>query len=174
TPAPPRIIRIAPRTGRRFEMESVADQNAILVTGGIILNISNVDKFGILDIEADNLVIWARGDPQQFFQKLQSGQGESTRESEFFLSGNVVLRATVDHEERILRADQLYYDVGRNVAVAVSADVEFRDKMFPESLHFKADEVFQIGPDEFRAVKAEVFSSRLPSDPGLKIVMGEA
>src|SRR6266704_1099299 len=42
-PAPPpmRAIRIAPRTGRRFEMETVADRT-FLVTGGIILNVTNV------------------------------------------------------------------------------------------------------------------------------------
>src|SRR5262245_3911407 len=54
TPAPVRSIQIAPRTGRRFEMETVADKT-FLVTGGIILNISNVEHLGIIDIEADNL-----------------------------------------------------------------------------------------------------------------------
>lgn len=173
-PAPPRVLRIAPRTGRRFEMESIPGQNAVLITGGIILNVSNVERFGILDMEADNVVIWTKGDSQQVFQNLQSGQGESSRESEFYLSGNVVLRAGIGKEERTLRADELYYDVSRNVAVAISAVVEFRDKMVPEPLFFKADEVFQLGPSEFRAVGAEVFSSRLPSDPGLKLVLGEA
>src|SRR5262245_43778091 len=65
TPPPARILRIAPRTGRRFEMETVADKT-FLVTGGIILNISNVEHLGIIDVEADNLVIWTKGDTQQF------------------------------------------------------------------------------------------------------------
>ncbi len=173
-PAPPRVLRIAPRTGRWFEMESIAGQNAVLVTGGIILNVSSVDHFGVLDMEADSAVIWTKGDSQQFFQKLQSGQSESSRESEFYLSGNVVLRTGIGNEERVLRADQLYYDVSRNVAVATLATLELRDKNIPEPLFFKADEVFQLGPSEFRAVKAEIFSSRLPSDPGLKLYVGEA
>jgi hypothetical protein len=172
-PAPPRIIRIAPRTGRRFEMESVADQNAILVSGGVIVTISNVERFGILDIEADNVVIWTKGDSQQFFQKLQSGQGETTRESEFYMSGNVILRARVENEDRKVMCDKLYYDVHRNVAIAVAAEVEFHEKGIPDALHLKADEVFQINPDEFKAVRAEIFSSRLPSDPGLKVYIGE-
>ncbi len=172
--APPRVLRIAPRTGQRFQMESIPGQNAILVTGGVILNVNNVERFGIIDMEADNVVIWTKGDSQQFFQNLQSGQGESSRESEFYLSGNVVLRSAIGTEERTLRADELYYDVGRNVAVAITAVVEFRDKIIPQPLFFKADEVFQLGPSEFRAVQAEVFSSRLPSDPGLKLVLGEA
>lgn len=173
-PAPPRVLRIAPRTGRRFDMESIAGQNAVLITGGIMLNVSNVDHFGVLDLEADSAVIWTKGDSQQLFQNLQSGQGESSRESEFFLSGNVVLRAGIGKEERILRADQLYYDVGRNVAIATLATLELRDKRFPEPLFFKAAEVFQLGASEFRAARAEIFSSRLPSDPGLKLYIGEA
>lgn len=173
-PAPPRILRIAPRTGKRFEMETLAEHNALLVTGGIILQIMNVDRFGILDIEADNLIIWARGDANQFLQNLQSGQGETARESEFYLSGNVVLRAGREGEQRVLRAEELYYDVARNVAIAVAADLELLDNRLPDAVHFKADELYQLGPDEFKAVRAEVFSSRLPSDPGLTLFMGAA
>lgn len=173
-PAPPRVLRIAPRTGGRFEMESIASQNAVLVTGGIILSVSNVERFGILDIEADSAVIWTKGDSQQFLQNLQTGQGETNRESEFYLSGNVVLRMGTGKEERVMRADQIYYDVGRNVAIATAASLELRDKNFPEPLFFKADEVFQLGPSEFRAAHAEIFSSRLPSDPGLKLYVREA
>ncbi len=174
TSAPPRILRIAPRTGKRFEMETLAEHNALLVTGGIILQILNVERFGILDIEADNLIIWARGDANQFWQNLQSGQGETSRESEFYLSGNVVLRAGREGEQRVLRADELYYDVSRNVAVAVAADLELFDRRLPDAVHFRADELYQLGPDDFKAVRAEVFSSRLPSDPGLTIFMGAA
>lgn len=174
SPAPPRILRIAPRTGKRFEMETLAEHNAILVTGGIILQISNVDRLGILDIEADNLIIWARGDANQFWRNLQSGQGETSQESEFYLSGNVVLRAGREGEQRVLRADELYYDVSRNVAIAVAADLELLDPRLPDAVHFRADELYQLGPSDFKAIRAEVFSSRLPSDPGLTVFMGAA
>src|SRR3954468_2808059 len=50
--APPHVLRLAPRTGRRFEMEFINDQKALLVTGGVILTISNLQREGILDIEA--------------------------------------------------------------------------------------------------------------------------
>src|SRR5262249_11234222 len=44
----------------------------------------------------------------------------------------------------------------------------------PDPMHFKADEIYQLGPNDFKAIRAEVFSSRLPSDPGLKVFMGVA
>jgi len=173
-PGPPRVLRLGPRYGRLFEIDTNIEQKAIIVSGGVILHISNVEKIGLLDIEADNAVIWTKDNPQQFFQNMQGQQGETSRESEFFLSGNVVIRTLVNNEERTLRAEQVYYDVNRNVAVALQAQVKFRQRGFTEALHFKADEVFQINATEFKAVKAEVFSSRLPSDPGLKIVLAEA
>jgi hypothetical protein len=80
----------------------------------------------------------------------------------------------MENQDRVLRADQVYYDVSRNVAVAVSGDIEFREKGIPDAIHMKADELFQVGPNEFKAERAEIFSSRLPSDPGLKILVRQA
>jgi hypothetical protein len=177
-PGPPRVLMLAPRTGKRFEMEYLSDQKALLVTGGVILTISNVEHIGIVDIEADNVVIWTKGDAQAFMQNLQSGQGGESREDEFFMNGNVVMRSGQGKDERVLRADELYYDVRRNVAVAISADLEFRDPQLPDPIHFRADELYQLGrqngSEEFKAIRAEVFSSKLPSDPGLKVFMGVA
>ena len=173
-PPPPRQLRIGPRSGRQFEISSDPEGKAIILTGGVILSISNVEKLGLIDIEADNVVIWTAGNSEQFFRNLNSPQGESSRESEFFLSGNVIIRAALDGQERIIRADQVYYDVRRNVAVAVQGDVEFRRTGVPEPIHFRADEVFQLGPDDFQAEHVEIFSSKLPSDPGLKVVIRQA
>src|SRR5262249_54128239 len=133
TPPPVRSLQIAPRTGRRFEMETVADRT-FLVTGGIIPHINNLEHPRIIPIQADNLVIWTKGDTQEFLRNLQSTQGAPSREDEFYLSGNVVLRAGQGPQERVLRADELYYDVSRNIAVAVSADLELRDKRLPEPM----------------------------------------
>src|SRR5262249_18370968 len=141
---------------------------------GVLLNIRGSDQTQLLDIEADNAVIWTKDDTQKLLQDAQSAQGQSTRDSEFFLSGNVVILTHVGNEDRKIRCDKAYYDTKRSVAVAINADVEFRDKAFTEALHFRADEVFQLNQNDFKAVHAEVFSSRLPSDPGLKIVFAEA
>src|SRR5207253_594357 len=77
-------------------------------------------------------------------------------------------------ESRLLKADEVYYDVGRNVAVAMHADLEFRQPGIPDPVHLKAEELQQLSPVLFKGVKAEVFSSRLPSDPGLTVYVAEA
>jgi hypothetical protein len=173
-PATPRVFRIAPRYGNRFQIDTDPEQKAIIVTGGVLLNIRGTDQTQLLDIEADNAVIWTKGDAQQFVQNVQNAQGQSSRDSEFFLSGNVVILTHVGNEDRKIRCDKAYYDTKRSVAVAIGADVEFHDRAFTEALHFRADQVFQLNENDFKAVRVEVFSSRLPSDPGLKIVFAEA
>ncbi|HLW64560.1 MAG TPA: hypothetical protein VKS79_04510 [Gemmataceae bacterium] len=172
--APPRVFRIAPRYGNKFQIDTDPEQKAILISGGVLLNIRGTEQSELLDIEADNAVIWTKDDAQQFFQNVQTAQGQTSRDSEFFLSGNVVILTHVGNEDRKIRCEKAYYDTKRSVAVAIGADVEFRDKAFTEALHFRAGEVYQLNANDFKAVRVEIFSSRLPSDPGLKIVFAEA
>ena len=77
-------------------------------------------------------------------------------------------------EQRTLRAERVYYDVHRNVAVAVEADLELKRPGLPDALHLRAEELLQVTPTRFEATRAEVFASRLPSDPGLKLVTARA
>jgi hypothetical protein len=174
--APLRRFRIMPRTGAGIQWNTITMPNgeqAMLVTGGIILSVDDVQKFGILDAEADRLVLWVRGESPNMMENFRTADGHMTREIEFYLSGDVVLRRKNGKEVDVLRADELYYDVARNVAVALKADFEFRQPVVPDPIHLKAEEFQQLSPTQFRAVKAEMFASRLPSDPGLKVYVAE-
>src|SRR5262249_28113033 len=100
---------------------------------------------------------------------------QTTRQVEFYLAGNVEIREKTGTDNRLLRADEVYYDVSRNVAVALNADLEFKPRgNIPDPIHMKADELLQLSPTQFQVVRAEVFSSKLPSDPGLKLVVTQA
>src|SRR5204862_1081210 len=125
---PPRILSIAPRTAAPFQTQSfplATGEQAIVVTGGVILTVRNVKQVGIVDMEADKLVFWTKGNTQQLFANMKQPQGQASRELEVYLAGNVEIRSQNDKKENVtLRADQVYYDVGRNVAVATSADLE--------------------------------------------------
>ncbi|MBL8799864.1 MAG: hypothetical protein JNM56_38640 [Planctomycetia bacterium] len=179
-PAPgvPRIISIAPRTSRPFEQQSFtlpSGEKAVVVTGGIILVVRNMQSQEIVDIEADRLVFWTTGNTEELFGNMRRSQGQASRELEFFLAGNVEIRQqSQPTDQRVMRADEVYYDVGRNVAVAVSADLELKRPGLADPLHLKADELLQLSPTMYEAVRAEVFSSKTPSDPGLKITMAQA
>jgi hypothetical protein len=177
--SPPRSLIIRSRSsekpqGKLFPMGN--GENAFVVTNGVILTVTNAnEKLHLVDIEADRLVFWTRGNPQDMFNNMR-GAGETRNSSslEFFLSGNVVIRNESKQETQVIRANEVYYDVGRNVAIALKANLEVSQKRLPQPLHVQGEEIFQLGPKLFKASHTEVFSTVLPSDPGLKIVVSEA
>jgi hypothetical protein len=174
---PERQFTIVPRSsagGFQAQTMNINGEKVLVVTSGVILAVRNVENVGLLDMEGDRLVAW--GDVDQLNNMLHGTQGRS-RQLEFYLSGNVEIRERTGlpgrQETRTLYAHEVYYDVGRNVALAYQADLEFKQPGLPDPVHLRAEEVQMLSPFNFRAVHAETFSSRLPSDPGLKIVATE-
>jgi hypothetical protein len=176
--APPRQISIVPRTSAPIQSQSFPLENgetAIVVTSGVILTVRSAeDKVGLVDIEADRLVFWTRGDTQKIFNNLRTPQGESSRQLEFYLAGNVEIRQQAGKEIRLLRADEVFYDASRHTAIALRADLEVPLPGLPDPLHLRAQEIQELSTTQFRALGAQVFSSHLPSDPGLKVESAEA
>src|SRR5262249_4605937 len=144
-------------------------ETAVVITGGVILHVGLSAPGELLDIEADRLVFWTRGNTQQLISGLRSQEGQTSRELEFYLAGNVEIRQKQNKEIRTLRAEEVFYDVGRSTAVALHADYQFKQVGVPDPVHVRAEELLQLSQTEFKILKAEVFSSKLPSDPGLKV-----
>ena len=175
-------ISIGPRTGMPFDVKSSltpSGEQVWLVTGGVILNIRDQQTGAIYDIEADRLVFWTRGESPLFGPNPQPQDSPSQRQLEFYLSGNVEIRKQHNvpnkpPESRILRADEVYYDISRSVAIAVRADLEFKEPTMPDPVHFKADELLRLSPTQWQVLRGEVFSSKLASDPGFKIYFARA
>src|SRR5262249_46615036 len=59
-------------------------------------------------------------------------------------------------------------------AVAVSADLELRRANLKDPFHLKAEELLQLSPTLYESTRAVVYSSKLPSDPGLKVYLTQA
>jgi hypothetical protein len=174
---PNRQFTVQPRTSEGFDPKSFPlpnGEHVVVVNGGVILLVKTATGNGLLDIEADRLVFWTRGNPNEMMNKMRSSEGQKSNEMEFFLAGNVVILSQSGQEVRRLQADEVYYDVGRNVAVAMHADLEFKQPGIQEPIHLKAEEMLKLSEDKYRGLKAEIFSSKLPSDPGLKIYVREA
>jgi hypothetical protein len=175
---PPRQISIVPRSSNRIQSQSFPQPNgetAVVVTSGVILTVRNAStQVGLIDIEADRLVFWTRGDSANVFDQLRSPEGKTAKAMEFYLAGNVEIREQDAKEIRLLKAVEVYYDVSRNVAVARRAELEFKRKGLPDPIHVKAEELIQESPTRRVVHNAEVFAGRLPSDPGLEIVVEDA
>ena len=179
---PPRQFSILPRGAGGYTIKGeppVNGEQAIVVTGGVLVTVSNVPGVGLLDIEADRLVIWTKGgDSQQLITSLQNSQTQGTKELEFYLAGNVEIRQTETtpqgQEMRILRADEVYYDINHNIAVALSALLQLRNPGQPDDVYLRSDELLELSANKYQTLRTEVFSSKLPSDPGLKVFISDA
>jgi hypothetical protein len=185
-PGPPRQFSAVPRQGGTFDAIVVNEpigngEKAIVITGGVIINVRSAPNASLLDIEADRVVIWTKSaDPQDVVNNLQTPEGQTSNEFEFYLYGNVEIRqdAPNGRERHVLRADEVYYDVNRNVAVALSAALEIqrtdpRLPQFTDPIFLKADELLKTSATTYEMSRTEIFSSKLPSDPGLKVVVRE-
>jgi hypothetical protein len=175
---PPRVLTIRPRYSQPFapKADPLPDgYTAVVINTGIILTVSNADgKNGILDIEADRFVMWTKqNNTQDLLDKMRSPQGQESRSLEFYLAGNVEIRTRQGKDERLLRAAEVYYDVNRNVAIALQADLEIKQPFLADVLHVKAQEMQQLNAKLSHVIRAEVYSSKLPSDPGLKLVVSD-
>src|SRR5207245_2143896 len=142
--APGREFTVVPRTSAGFNQKSfdLGGETAIVVTGGVILMVRASDGSDLVDMEADRLVFWTRGNAQELLSNMRTSHG-SGRELEFYLSGNVQIRSKRRKEDRFLQADEVYYDVGRNVAVALHADISFVQPGVADPVHMKAEELLR-------------------------------
>ena len=113
-------------------------------------------------------------DSNQLITALQNSKGQSTNQLEFYLSGNVEIRETDGPNLRILRADEAYYDVNHNVAVALSATIQLKQTGLPDEIYIKSDELLEFGAKKYQVIRSQLFSSKLPSDPGLKVYFADA
>lgn len=191
------LIRFSPRYGNlgKFDFEPVGDGTQRLVyTGGLIINVAYEiqTRQGLAPQEyefaADNLVMWVKNlngrDMLGGLPIEQAQPGNGKLEIELYMTGNVVVRSKDEQisassgkrtvTTRTLRAEQIYYDVNKNRAVAMQADLELAYDNLPDTVHLHAGRIDRLGRSEWRATKAGAFSSKLPSDPGLEFLTSEA
>src|SRR5262249_44744486 len=132
-----------------------------IFTGGVLIGVRTADGSSLVDIAADNALIWSKdkqGQPADALANdLRRPEGHSSRDLEFYLSGNVQIRQEQkepqgppppgqqapltpqgDAGTRLLTADEIYLDVSRNVAIGKSASLEFRRRGLAQPLVLRA------------------------------------
>jgi hypothetical protein len=180
--APTRNYTITPRRGQSLDIKVLPagpdGLQPVIVTGGVIVNVRNAPNIPLIDLEADRLVIWTRNaNGEEVISGMKRPEGQESNELEFYLAGNVELRQqspSARRESRTLRADEIYYDVPRNVAIAENARLEIRQPLLPDPLIVTAKEYRQLSVTNSEATEAILFDSKLPSDPSLKVYLKEA
>ncbi len=179
-----RNIRVTQRGSSPFQatwFPNPDDPNELIwvVKDGVSIFVEDVEGIGVVDISTDRAVFWVRSEDGQTLEEgLRSGE-ISRKHVEVYLEGHVEIRqAAVSGPQagltRTLRADQAYYDVSRNVAILTNGELISQPPGAPQPIHLRAREIRQVAPRRFEATEGEIFSSRLPSDPGVRFLANES
>src|SRR5262249_42824800 len=115
-PGTQRVTMLFPRTGRTLDVHKIATTpeglEVYIARGGINL-VTQGEKFGIIDIEADEAVIWRS--PETTTGPNGEWSQDERQPMEVYLEGNVIVRQDQAKwagrsDQRTLRAPRLYYD----------------------------------------------------------------
>lgn len=182
--AKPRRYRYTPRYGGdqlTLVRSGLADGTIrTIFTGGIIVNATGDTPQDTIEISADEGVIWERGgQPMTNKPQPEGPAGTEKHEVELYLSGNVIILTQPKMGPlQTLRAKHIYYDVERERAIALDAELEYRPLLpvpggppvlAPDPFRFRADELRKLDAENYEGLNSSFNSSKLPSDPGIQL-----
>ena len=132
-PGSQRIIEIQPRGQTDIEIgERLSDgTQPITIRNGVNI-ITRTAEQGIIDLEADNIIIWIKGKNDDAPVKVDFNNRivtKSNQRIEFYLEGNVVLRQDEQRiqgkaDQRTYTARSIYYDLQNEKILAQDAELE--------------------------------------------------
>jgi hypothetical protein len=156
SPGTQRTTSLFPRSGRQLQivqLPATADGVVTYICRGGINIVSRSPKFGTVDIEADEAVIW-RGPDREKGEPAISPNGEtfvddSSVPMEVYLEGNVVLRQDENKvagkgDQRTARAPHLYYDFLFDRMLAPDAEIDLFAPSFLSPIKFKSPRIEQF------------------------------
>ncbi len=156
-PGSQRVTSIYPRGLGEIQLETLpvqADGTQILIIrNGVNIQTRNTAQ-GIVDIEADNVVIWLRGGGRQDAPRFDFNNQivtNATEPLEFYLEGHVVfrqdeLRSQGNSDQRAYQAERAYYDVQKDQLLALNAQVELFAPGLVTPMKLKSPRIFQYHP----------------------------
>lgn len=168
-----RRISVSPRTTQPYHSDSfvAADGTRITVfTGGINLIVEELNSGQVVDIVADRVVLWSKGD---LANPAQGGgaPADGRQPIEVYLEGNVIIRQgnpkmAQQVQAIVLVAKQAYFNVNTNQALALDAEVETIDPKFRIPLYMRSEQIRQLNPTKFYSKRASVTTSAYRGTPG--------
>ncbi len=165
-----RRIRVFPRGDVPVQAQWFPDpatqQWIAVVDSGVNLIVDGVDRLESVDVSTDRLVLWTRSaeEPDLTGQTLQ----DEATPLEIYMEGNIVFR----QGERVIHADQMYYDVPNNIGTVLRGEMLTPAPKYQGLVRLRADVVRQLGRDRFFAQDGFITSSRM-GQPGYRIQAGD-
>jgi hypothetical protein len=175
----------------------------ITISNGVVLSVRGLADIDTLEVEADRAVIWTRPGKDARPSAGPDLPNEPVSDLEFYMAGHVSLRTTRPRsgDKVVIDADELYYDTSRSVAIALQTRLQIQTgravtqgptapAVVPgqnaivapasqrintsEPIVVTAQQLYQTGQHTYEVIRSDIFSSKLPSDPGLKLTVARA
>ena len=154
-PGSQRIIEIQPRGQTDIEIgERLADgTQPITIRNGVNI-VTRTTEQGIIDLEADNIIIWIRGKDDDAPVKVDFNNRiitKSNQRVEFYLEGNVVVRQDQQRiqgksDQRAYKARSIYYDLQNEKILAQDAELELFAPGLITPIKHKSSRITQFHP----------------------------
>jgi hypothetical protein len=122
-------------------------EKIVTVIGRFYLYQKQDEKGGLLELQADNAVIFLSG------EKSPAGDSKNTTEDilsdaqAIYMSGNIVMT----YGQRTIRADEIYYDFQKKQAIAKNAVMRNFDTLEGIPIYLRAAKLRQTAENEFAA-----------------------
>ncbi len=157
--APGRRLRAFPRSSVplniRWFPSPTGGEWVGVITSGVNLVVDGVDPSGPLDVSADRLVIWTRGQARPDLDGAAAQAADVPLE--LYMEGNVVFR----QGQRVVEAQSMFYDVPRSSGVITGAMVITPVDNYAGVVRLRADVLRQVDRSRFVAQTTGLTSSRL-------------
>ncbi|MBN2592308.1 MAG: LPS assembly protein LptD [Sedimentisphaerales bacterium] len=122
-------------------------ENIGTVIGRFYISQKQDEKGGLLELQADNAVIFLSGQESQTDEGKKSADNMLTSMQAIYMSGDILLT----NGQRTIRADEMYYDFQKKKAIAINAVMRNFDTLQGIPIYVRAAKLRQIAENEFDA-----------------------
>ena len=141
----PPVLSPAGETALKIEWNDTEKIGTVL--GRFYLSQKQDEKGGLLELQADNAVIFLSAEQQPEGNGKSGAKDTLTGMQAIYMSGNVV----ITRGQRTIRADEVYYDFERKKAIALNAVMRNFDASEGIPIYVRAAKLRQTAENEFAA-----------------------
>ena len=123
------------------------NEKIVTVIGRFYLYQKQDEKGGLLELQADNAVIFLSGQESPADDNENATENILSDAQAIYMSGDIVMT----HGQRTIRADEMYYDFHKKKAIAINAVMRNFDTREGIPIYLRAAELKQTAENEFSA-----------------------
>jgi hypothetical protein len=138
---------LSPAGGEAIKVEGDDKEKIVTVIGRFYLYQKQDEKGGLLELQADNAVIFLSGQQPPADDGKSRAKDMLTGMQAIYMSGDVVMTKG----QRTIRADEIYYDYQKKQAIAINAVMRNFEPSEGIPIYVRAKKLRQMAENEFAA-----------------------